>query len=186
MNYFSPKLIIGLLVGGGLFLFILLLVAIAGGTYNRAVSLEENVNTSGSNIQNEEKRRADLFNNLADAVQSYDKFEKSTLKDVIEARKQANSGNIEQAMLTLAVVVEQYPQLQSQKNYKELMTEFSITENRLAENRKQFNDDVRNYNRYTRGFWTRLWLTLSGYEKQDFKYLDLKTEENEHRNLFAE
>jgi LemA protein len=171
---------------GGLVLFIILIISIAGGAYNRAVGLEENVNNSGSNIQNEEKRRADLFNNLADAVQSYDKFEKSTLTQVIEARKQANSGNVEQAMLTLAVVVEQYPQLQSQKNYKQLMTEFSITENRLAENRKQFNDDVRAYNQFTRGFWTRMWLAISGYEKQDFKYLDLETEENEHRDLFSE
>ena len=177
------KLIAGI---GGLVLFIILIASIASGAFNRAVGLEENVNTSGSNIQNEEKRRADLFNNLADAVQNYDKFEQSTLTKVIEARQQANGGNVEQAMLTLAVVVEQYPELQSQKNYQQLMTEFSITENRLAENRKQFNNDVRAYNQYTRGFWTRMWLAISGYEKQDFKYLDLETEENEHRDLFSE
>ena len=182
----TPKAIMGLIIGGGVLLFIFLAIAISGGAYNRAVSLEENVNTSGSNIQNEEKRRADLFNNLADAVQSYNKFEQKTLKDVIAARQVANGGNVEQASLMLAAVVEQYPQLKSQDNYKQAMTEFSVTENRLAQNRAQFNNDVREYNRYTRGFWTRFWLGFSGYEKQDFKYLDLKTEENEHRDLFSE
>lgn len=181
----SPKLITILASVGGLVLLVILVLSIASGAFNRAVSLEENVNTSGSNIKNEEKRRADLFNNLADAVQSYDKHEQTTLTKVIEARQQANGGNVEQAMLTLAAVVEQYPQLKSQENYKQAMTEFSVTENRLAENRAQYNNDVREYSRYTRGFWTRMWLAISGYEKQDFPYLDLKTTENEHRDLFS-
>jgi LemA protein len=87
--------------------------------------------------------------------------------------------------LTLAAVVEQYPQLKSQENYKQAMTEFSVTENRIANYRQQYNNDVREYNRYVRGFWTRFWLMFSGYEKQDFPYLDLKTKENEHRDLFS-
>lgn len=181
----TPGLIKLIAWGGSALLAIILIVSIGSGTFNRAVSLEENVNTSGSNIKNEEKRRADLFNNLADAVQSYDKHEGGTLERTIEARQVANQGNVEQASLMLAAVVEQYPVLQSQKNYQQAMTEFSITENRLAENRAQYNNDVREYARYTRGFWTRLWLGVFGYETQDFKYLDLKTTENEHRDLFS-
>lgn len=181
----SPKLITGIVAVGGLILLVLLGVAIASGAFNRAVALEENVNTSGSNIKNEEKRRADLFNNLADAVQAYDKHESGTLERTIEARQVANGGNVEQASLMLAAVVEQYPQLKSQENYKQAMTEFSVTENRLVENRTQYNNDVREYSRYVRGFWNRMWLDFAGYERQDFKYLDLKTTENEHRDLFS-
>lgn len=181
----TPGLIKIIAWGGSALLAIILIISIGSGTFNRAVSIEENVNTSASNIKNEEKRRADLFNNLADAVQSYDKHESGTLERTIEARQVANSGNVEQASLMLAAVVEQYPVLKSQENYKQAMTEFSVTENRLAENRSQYNNDVREYSRYTRGFWTRLWLGIFGYEKQDFKYLDLQTKENEHRDLFS-
>lgn len=111
----SGKLIALISGIGALILFSIMVISIFSGTYNRVVTLEENINTSKSNISKEEKRRADLFNNLADVVQAYDKHEQTTLQKVIEARQQANGGNIDQAMLTLAAVVEQYPQLKSQE-----------------------------------------------------------------------
>ena len=111
----SGKLIALICGIGALILFSIMVISIFSGTYNRVVTLEENINTSKSNISKEEKRRADLFNNLADAVQAYDKHEQTTLQKVIEARQQANGGNIDQTMLTLAAVVEQYPQLKSQE-----------------------------------------------------------------------
>lgn len=182
----SGKLIALISGIGGLILFSIMVISIFSGTYNRVVTLEENINTSKSNISKEEKRRADLFNNLADAVQAYDKHEQTTLQKVIEARQQANGGNIDQAMLTLAAVVEQYPQLKSQENYKQAMTEFSVTENRIAQYREQYNNDVRSYNRKVRSFPTNMVLGIMGYDKQDFQYLEYKTEENEHRNLFSQ
>lgn len=155
------------------------------GTYNKAITLEENIHTSESNISKEEKRRVDLFNNLVDAVKSYNKFEKETFQLITDARSQANSGNVEQANLMLAAVVEAYPQLKSQENYKQAMLEFSITENRLADYREQFNNDVRGYNRLTRSFPSSVILAMVGYYKQDYNYLDYAVDNSKATNLFG-
>lgn len=152
--------------------------------YNRAVTLEENVSSAQSNISKEEQRRVDLFNNLVDAVESAKEFEKSTQVQIAEARGQGNSGNVNEAMLAIAAVVEAYPEIKSTALYQQTMTEFSVTENRLAGYREQFNNDVREYNRFTRGFFTRIALAVTGYEVLDFKYLDYKVDNSEARNLF--
>lgn len=176
---------IKLVIGGVLTVLALIIgISIFSGTYNSVVTLEENINTAQSNISKEEKRRADLFNNLVDAVESYNKFEQSTLEKVIQARAQGNSGQIENAQLTLAAVVEAYPELKSQANYQRAMTEFSITENRVADYREQYNEDMRSYNNRVRKFPTNLILAVMGYDKKDFKYLDYQVKENEHRDLF--
>lgn len=174
------------IVGVGIFTLLLLFVPIFSGTYNRVVTLEENIKTSKSNINKEEQRRVDLFNNLVDAVESAKKFEQDTIVKLAEARGLANSGKIEQAQLTLAAVVEAYPDIKSIALYDKTMTEFSITENRIAGYREQFNNDVRSYNRKVRSFPTNLVLAIMGYEKQDFKYLDYNVDNSEARNLFAE
>lgn len=159
-------------------------MAIFSGTYNSVVTLEENINTAQSNISKEEKRRVDLFNNLVDAVESYNQFEQATLEKVITARQQANGGQIENAQLTLAAVVEAYPQLKSQENYQRATTEFSITENRIADYREQYNEDMRSYNNRVRKFPTNVILGVMGYDKKDFKYLSYDIKENEYRDLF--
>jgi len=164
-------------IAGVVVLFIVIVTSIFSGNYNRVVSLEENINNSNSNISKEEKRRIDLFNNIADAVQSYNQFEQSTLEKIIQARQQANGGQIESAQLTLAAVVEQYPQLRSQENYKQAILEFSITENRIAGYREQYNNDVRGYNKKVRSFPSNITLSIIGYQKQDFKYLDYDTKD---------
>lgn len=152
--------------------------------FNSAITKEENVNTALSNISKEEKRRVDLFNNLVDAVQSYNKFEKDTLKQVIEARAQANAGNVESANLMLAAVVEAYPQLKAQENYKQAMLEFSITENRLSGYREQYNNEVRAYNRSVRTFPNRIFLSFIGYQPMEYQYLDYKVNNAQAVNLF--
>jgi LemA protein len=154
------------------------------GAYNRAVTIEENVNTSKSNISKEEQRRVDLFNNLVDAVQDARTFEQETLVKIAEARGQANKGQVENAMITLASVVEAYPEIKTTALYQQTMTEFAVTENRLAGYREQYNNDVREYKRYTKGFFTRIGLAITGYEVQDFKYLDYQVDNREARDLF--
>lgn len=163
---------------------LVLFAMIVAGWYNKAITTEENINTSLSNISKEEQRRVDLFNNLVDAVQSYNKFEKDTLTQVIEARAIGNGGNIEQAMLTLAAVVEAYPDLKSIQNYDKTLLEFSITENRLASYREQYNNDVRVYNRFIRSFPVGPVLTMLGYVRQDYEYLDFNVDNSEARDLF--
>ncbi len=178
-KYFKP-----LAIAGSIILVLLLIIPMFTSKYNRAVTLEENVNTSKSNISKEEQRRVDLFNNLVDAVESARTFEKETQTTIAEARSQANKGQVEQAQILLTSVVEAYPEIKSIDLYKNTMTEFSITENRLAGYREQYNNDVRAYNRFTRGFFTRIALLFTGYEKQNFPYLDYKVDNSEARDLF--
>ena len=163
---------------------VLIITGVIASTRNHAISLEESVKTSQSNISKEEQRRVDLFNNLVDAVKSYNKFEEGTLAKITEARAQANSGKIENAQLTIQSVVENYPQLKSQENYKTAQLEFSITENRLASYREQYNNEIKEYNKNVRSFPTNIWLGLSGYETQKFEYLDYKVDNSKARNLF--
>lgn len=169
---------------GVILAIILIFIGIVSSYRNRAISLEESVKTSLSNISKEEQRRVDLFNNIVDAVKSYNKFEESTLAKITEARAQANSGKIENAQLTIQSVVENYPQLKSQENYKTAQLEFSITENRLASYREQYNNEIKEYNKNIRSFPANLWLGISGYEPQKFEYLDYKVDNSKARNLF--
>lgn len=172
------------IIGGGILLLLLMIVPIFASTNNRVVTLEENVNTSQSNISKEEQRRVDVFNNLVDSVQDARTFEQETQTKIAEARSQANDGNVEQAALTLEAVVEAYPEIKSIELYKNLNQEFAVTENRLAGYREQYNNDVRSYNNYVRSFFAKIVLGIMGYERQDFKYLDFKVNNDEARNLF--
>lgn len=178
-KWVKPAIIVGIVI-----VALLTLIPIFSGTYNRAITLEENINTSKSNINKEEQRRVDLFNNLVDAVENAKTFEQDTIVKLSEARGLANSGKIEQAQLTLAATVEAYPEIKSIALYDKTMTEFSITENRIAGYREQYNNDVRSYNRKIRSFPTNIILNIMGYDKQDFKYLDYEVEPQGHRNLF--
>lgn len=164
-------------------LFVTVLIVFAS-TNNNVVRKEETINTSQSNISKEEQRRVDLFNNLVDAVQSAANFERETQTKIAEARSQGNSGNIDQAMLTIQAVAEAYPQIKSVDLYKQTMLEFSITENRLASYREQYNADVKEYNATVRSQPRGFILALMGYDIKDYKYLDFKVNNAEARNLF--
>lgn len=101
---------------------------------NKAITLEEQVNTAQSDIEVQEKRRVDLVYNLADCVKQYDKHESETLKAVVEGR--GSAGDIENVTTAITAVAEAYPELKSNENYKTLMNELSMTENLIAEHRR--------------------------------------------------
>lgn len=94
---FLEKHKLGLIIAGIVLAVCLFLVSFLAGSYNNIVSLEEQVNESYSNIEVQEKRRADLIPNFVDSVQDYKDFEKGTLQQITEARSQAQSGNVDQA-----------------------------------------------------------------------------------------
>lgn len=152
---------------------------------NKAISYEENVSASKSSISKEEQRRVDLFGNLVDSIESYNDYEQATMTKIVEARKQADNGNVEQAAKTLDVVVEKYPELKSQDNYKTAMNEFSITENRLADYRDNYNNKIREYNRYVRKFPSKQLLSVQGYEAHKYEYLDFDVDNSKATNLFG-
>ena len=111
-------------------------IFIVQGSQNKAISYEEQISTAQSDINVQEKRRGDLIPNLVDCVKEYDKHEYETLMTVIEAR-QSNGGNMSDADVNeiqsmISVVAEAYPELKSNSNYQQLMTELATTENLIA------------------------------------------------------
>ena len=176
-----------ILIGLGIILGIVLIIA--GdfiGTNNAAINLEEQIKESGSSIKIQEKRREDLIFNLVDTIQSYNKYEQDTITKIIEARSNANNGNIEEAETLINAVVEKYPELKSNENYKTLMTELAITENLIAEHRNNYNIQVKQYNKHIKKFPNSMILNIMGYEKLDNTYLEYEVSENAPKNLFGE
>lgn len=175
---------LALIIAAGVISVILLGVFWVQGAQNKAFSMEESVSAALADINTQEKRRVDLVYNLADCVKQYDEHEANTLKDIVEGRSSA--GDIENVSTSIAAVSEAYPDLKSQANYKEFMTELSITENLIAEYRTNYNHRVKEYNRYVRKFPTRSFLNMLGYEVVDFGYLDYDAPVDAPQNLFGE
>lgn len=182
--YATKKAINAYIIIGALFVLFLIFSGTFGSVNNTYVTKTQNVATSKSNISKEEQRRVDLFNNLVDAVQSAKTFEHDTQTKIAEARTQGNSGHIDQAMVTIQAVTESYPQIKSTDLYKQAMLEFSVTENRLAQYREQYNNDVRDFNSYVQSFPAGVFLSIMGKDKTVKVYLDYNVDNSQARNLF--
>lgn len=164
----------------------LMCVFMVQGAQNGAINREEQIETAQSDIKVQEKRRADLIPNLADCVKQYDKHEYNTLMNVIAARGTNTDASVNEVKTMISAVAEQYPQLQSNTNYKQLMNELSVTENLIAEYRSNYNQQVKEYNRYVRKFPTRFYLSMTGYEVLEYEYLNYDVSSDAPTNLFGE
>ena len=122
-----------------------------------------------SDIEVQEKRRADLIPNLVECVKAYDEHEYETLMSIVIARGKTAAGSAEIQTLVSAVA-EAYPELKSSENYKQLMNELATTENLIANYRTNYNLWVQKYNNYIRKFPTKQILSMFGYEMIDFEY----------------
>ena len=171
-----------LIIIAGVIAVILLCVFGIQSSQNKAISLEEAVNTAASDINVQEKRRVDLVYNLADAVMQYDEHEAETLKAIAEGR--GSTGDIENVTTAITAVAEAYPELRSNENYKTLMNELSMTENLIAEYRSNYNKAIKEYNRYVRKFPTRIFLNMLGYEVMEYEYLNYNVSSDAPQNLF--
>lgn len=154
------------------------------GVQNKAISLEEQINTAQSEIKVQEKRRADLIPNLVDCVQAYDQHEYQTLMDVVNARGANTDASVNEIQTMIQAVAEAYPELKSSENYRELMNELATTENLIANYRSNFNKWVKSYNQYVRKFPNRQFLGMLGYEVLDYEYLNYNVSEDAPTNLF--
>ena len=175
---------LGLIISVGAILLIILCIFGVQSSQNKAFMLEEQVNTAQSDIKVQEKRRVDLVYNLVDCVKQYDNHEAETLKSIVDGR--GSTGNIENVTTAITAVSEAYPELKSNENYKQLMTELSMTENLIAEYRSNYNKQIKEYNRYVRQFPNRLFLSILGYEVQDYSYLDYDAPSDAPQNLFGD
>ncbi len=159
-------------------------------SYNGLVGLDEGVNSAWAQVQNQYQRRADLIPNLVETVKGAANFERETLEAVIQARANAtrpeiNAGNLLNnpqafqqfqqaqdnlgtALGRLMVVVEKYPELKANQNYLDLQTQLEGTENRIAVERKRFNEVVQNYNSTRRVFPTNIFAGMFGFQQRPY------------------
>lgn len=156
------------------------------GVQNKAISLEEQINTAYSDIDVQQKRRADLIPNLVDCVKEYDKHEYQTLMNVINARGTDSDQSVAEIQTMIQAVAEAYPNLKSNENYKELMNELATTENLIANYRSNYNKWIKNYNQYVRKFPNKQILNMLGYETMSYSYLYYNTSADAPTNLFGD
>lgn len=158
------------------------------GRYNSLISQQESVETSWGQVENQYQRRADLIPNLVNTVKGYATHESSTLEAVVEARAKATSitidpsnttpeqlaayqaaqGELSQALGRLMAVVESYPDLKANENFKALQDQLEGTENRIAIARNTFNETAKNYNTMLRRFPTNIIAGMFGFEKRAY------------------
>ncbi len=172
---------------------VILIVGISlASTYNRLVTLGQEVDKQWSQVENQYQRRADLVPNLVATVKGAAEFEKETLEAVVEARASVGRAQItpgpaptdpaalaryEQAQTALGsalqrllVVVEKYPELKANANFRDLQAQLEGTENRIAVARMDFNKAAQDYNTARLRFPTNLMAGMFGFkEKAYFK-----------------
>jgi len=157
---------------------LLILVMTLVGSYNRLVNTSEGVDEKWSQVENVLQRRYDLIPNLVNTVKGYAKHEKELLTEVTKLRSQwgaaktpgdkvAAANGLEGALSRLLLVVERYPDLKANQNFLKLQDELAGTENRIAVERKRYNEAVRDYNLRVRRFPSNLVAGMFGFEKKD-------------------
>ena len=165
---------------------ILLGIFVFQGVQNKAISLEEQIYTAQSDIDIQQKRRADLIPNLVDCIKEYDKHEYQTLMDVVNARGADSDKSVTEIQTMINAVAEAYPELKSNENYKELMNELAATENLIANYRNNYNKWIKSYNQYVRKFPNKQILNVLGYEVMSYTYLKYNASADAPTNLFGD
>lgn len=177
------------LIGCGLAVvgLVVLVAVMLGGVYNNLVGLQEGVDGAWGQVENVYQRRADLIPNLVATVKGAADFEQETLQNVIEARAkvgqmniegaptaaqmqafQANQGALSSALSRLLVVVERYPELKAVQAFRDLQVQLEGTENRIAIERRRYNDVARKYNTARRRFPAVLIAGFLGFEDKPY------------------
>lgn len=155
------------------------------GIQNKAISYEGQVSIAEAEIAVQEKRRNDLIPKLVECVKEYDKFEYDTLNAIIEMRG-VNDESVSQIKTMINAVAEEYPELKSATNYRELMNELSVTENIIAKVRGNYNTWVNKYKIYVRQFPNAPILGLLGYEVQSYPELEFEITYDPSYKLFGD
>lgn len=151
---------------------------------NKAIALEQAVEIAESDIHVQEKRRFDLLPNLVDAIKQYDKHEAEVLQAIVDGR--GGAAGFENVSTAIAAVAEAYPELKSNENYRQYMTELATTENLIAQYRSNYNTQVGAYKRYVGGFPARIFLNWTGYAPVEYEKLDYGAPADAPTNLFGD
>ena len=158
------------------------------GNYNNMVKMDEGVQAAWSQVENVYQRRADLIPNLVATVKGYAAHEQQTLEGVISARSKATQITVDAENLTpdelakyqkaqgelgaalgkLLAITENYPELKANENFLSLQSQLEGTENRIAVERKKYNETARNYNTEIRQFPKNIVAGMFGFEKKPY------------------
>jgi len=178
----SRNLILIIVVGA-----ILLLGGCGCNGYNSMVKLDENVKNKWANVQSDYQRRSDLIPNLVNTVKGAANFEQKTLTDIVEARAKATSVQVDPSNITpeklaefqqaqagvtsslgrLLAVVENYPDLKANQNFRDLQAQLEGTENRIKVSRNDFNTAVQGYNSTVRSFPNNIFASMFGFKVKE-------------------
>lgn len=175
-----------LIVLGSVGVVVLLFVMWAISVNNSLVSKEESIKGAWSQVENVYQRRADLVPNLVNTVKGYANHEKETLEAVIQARSAATGtggaglsadslkkfqnaqDGLSSALSRLMVVVERYPDLKANSNFRDLQAQLEGTENRIAVERRRFNEAVQDYNTSIRLFPASFIAGIKGFSAKGY------------------
>lgn len=171
MGCIAAAVIVGLIVVG--------LGCSLVGRYNALVSANENIDTAWAQVENVLQRRSDLIPNLVQTVKGFAAQEKEIFENVAAARSRlagaatpaeaanANAG-LSSALSRLLAIAENYPQLKSDANFRQLQDELAGTENRIATERRRYNEAVRAYNTSVKRFPNNVLAGTFGFHPRDY------------------
>lgn len=166
----SKGLLTTLIIVGVIVVFVFGFFMWGTGVYDSAIRSQENVNAQFADVQATYQRRADLIPNLVSTVQGAAENERKILTEVTQARagivgaKTPEDLEIAGRRINTAInlAFEAYPQIRSTQNFQDLQAQLEGTENRINVARQRYNDSVREYNSYVRGYFKRMALNMFG------------------------
>ncbi len=173
----------------GVVVVLLIVALIFGSSFvsrrNQMAVKREAINAAWSQVDVALQRRADLIPNLVETVKGFAQQEQTVFGEIAKARsallgaqtpadKIAANGRLDSALGRLLVVVENYPQLRSNENFLRLQDELAGTENRIAVERRRYNETIQDYNTYLSLFPNNIVASMSGFSRNDAYF---KTEE---------
>jgi LemA protein len=161
-----------------LLVFALVLFGQYVGVKNTLVTKNEAVKSTWSQVDIVLQRRADLIPNLVETVKGYAQQEQTVFGDIAKARSQllsagtpqekiAANGQLDGALVRMLAIVETYPQLKSNENFLRLQDELAGTENRIAVERKRYNDTLQDYNTYVQQFPNSIFAGWAGFKANE-------------------
>jgi LemA protein len=147
--------------------------------YNRVIAMDENVKGKWAQVENQLKRRYDLIPNLVETVKGYAKHEKELFENIAQARTQyfqakdvkgkiKASNQLEGVLSRLLLLQERYPVLKANESFLKLQDSLEGTENRIAVERKRYNESVQVLNTYIRTFFGRFYAMFAGVSKAEY------------------
>ncbi|MDT1938769.1 MULTISPECIES: LemA family protein [Carnobacterium] len=163
----------------GIVIAVVILVVPFASSYNGLVSSESEVDAQWAKVESKLQRRYDLIPNLVNSVKGSMTQEKEVFGKIADARSKLSNASttddkvqanneLDSAVSRLLVVVENYPDLKSDKNVQALMDELAGTENRISTERDRYNDTVKTYNNKVKRFPGSIVAKMSGFDSKTY------------------